>query len=263
MRGPDLVDRDLAWADLAQIEAGPRSSRPVDPGDLPEPARRFLHNAVPSGEVGVTSIVLDMEGEIKLKGWMPFRARQILHPDLGFVWNATVGRPPLQFKGGDCYWRRRGSLEFRLWGLIPVVRAAGSDIDRSAAGRLAAETAVWAPQALQPGAGVTWTAIDEHRATVTRTVGNEPITVTLAIDPGGQIDEVVMQRWGDPDSSEFGLHPFGASITDTGRFAGVTIATAGTVGWHFGTDRQSDGEFFRFRITDAQPACRPVSSVGT
>ena len=33
-------------------------------------------------------------------------------------------------------------------------------------------------------------------------------------------------------------------------FGGVTIPSAGRVGWFFGTDRWPGGEFFRFEITD-------------
>lgn len=246
------TSRGQAWQDLARAEPTPIPHPHHQLDDVPEPARRFLTNALPPATTASGSTVLDMEGEIKLRRWMPFRACQILHPDHGFVWNATVGRFPLRFGGGDSYYRHHGSLEFHLLGLIPVVRASGYDIDRSAAGRLAAETAVWAPQALHPAAGATWHPIDDDRATVTRTVGDEPIDVTLTVDSDGHLQELAMQRWGDPEPGRFDLHPFGATITKTGTFDGVTIATDGTVGWHHGTDRQSDGEFFRFHITDAQ-----------
>ena len=71
---------------------------------------------------------------------MPFRTRQVLRAGTGFVWEATVGKTPITFSGGETYWRGVGALDFRLWSVIPVARAVGPDIDRSAAGRLAAET---------------------------------------------------------------------------------------------------------------------------
>ena len=55
-------------------------------------------------------------------------------------------------------------MHFRLHGLIPVVHSSGPDIARSGAGRLAAETVAWLPQALVPQSGAQWTPIDQHRA---------------------------------------------------------------------------------------------------
>lgn len=248
------IDRRQAWLELARADPVPLGD-PEHPTDtLPDPARRFLDNAVPAGPTSVGGIVLDMEGEIKLGRWLPFRARQILHPTAGFVWNATVGRLPVRITGGDALFDRRASLEFRLLGLIPVARASGPDTLRSAIGRLAVEAAVWLPQALHPAAGATWRPVNDDRASVTRTIGGDAVEVTLTIGPDGRVREVVTQRWGEPPSDRLGVHPFGGTITDTGTFAGVTIATAGTVGWHHGTARQADGEFFRFRVTRAEPA---------
>ncbi len=46
-----------------------------------------------------------------------------------------------------------------------------------------------------------------------------------------------------------GFHPFGGGFTSHATFAGVTIPDAGRMGWHYGTDRWGEGEFFRYRIT--------------
>jgi hypothetical protein len=58
-------------------------------------------------------------------------------------------------------------------------------------------------------------------------------------------------RWGNPDGGEAGWHPFGGSVSQVSSFNGVSIAAAGSVGWWWGTDRQPEGEFFRYRILDA------------
>jgi hypothetical protein len=159
---------------------------------------------------------------------------------------------PLVFKGGDAYWRGQGSLDFRLWGLVPVVRASGPDVARSARGRLAAETVAWAPYALTPQMGATWSAEDDDTGIVSLPAGREMTDLSVTVDGDGLIDEVVMQRWGNPDGGAFAAIPFGAALDDHADVDGITIGAAGRVGWWWGTDRQDDGEFFRFEITSAR-----------
>ena len=48
--------------------------------------------------------------------------------------------------------------------------------------------------------------------------------------------------------------PVRGRITGYASFAGLTIPSAGRVGWWYGTDRWAQGEFFRYRITDLRPA---------
>jgi hypothetical protein len=45
-------------------------------------------------------------------------------------------------------------------------------------------------------------------------------------------------------------HPFGGEVTGHRTFDGVTIPSAGRIGWFVGTDRWPDREFFRYRITE-------------
>jgi hypothetical protein len=42
-----------------------------------------------------------MHGEIKLRGWMPFTAEQVLHRGRGMIWRATVRRRGLWIRGDD------------------------------------------------------------------------------------------------------------------------------------------------------------------
>jgi hypothetical protein len=49
---------------------------------------------------------------------------------------------------------------------------------------------------------------------------------------------------------------FGVEVTTERTFGGVTIPSSGRAGWHFGTDRWAEGQFFRCTITryDIVPA---------
>ena len=236
--------------DALSTSRGPTSR--FDPAaaiTLPVPALRLLTRSVRPGTPLARPVLIDMEGEIRLKKWMPFRARQILAPARGFVWEATVGTAPVVFGGGDSYHQGEGRLDFRLWGLIPVAQASGPDISRSATGRLAAETVAWAPHALTDP--VRWRAVDDTHAVATIPAEDHETDVTVTVDAEGLVRELSTRRWGNPDSGDFDWHPFGGRVDSHAEYDGVTVAAAGVVGWHWGTDRQTEGEFFRYRIVSA------------
>jgi hypothetical protein len=223
--------------------------------DLPSPARRFLAHALPPGTPLADSLELEMTGEIALRGrWMPFRARQVLRAGRGFVWEAFVGRKLMRFRGADALGPGGARMDFRLYGVLPVVRASGSDIARSAAGRLAAETVVWMPQALTPQRQARWRGRDDERAIVTIHAAGELIDVEVTVDESGALRELSLQRWDSgmkpPSPRTFG----GAMHWDYVLESGVRIAGGGTVGWDWGTAAAAEGQFFRYAITSARPA---------
>lgn len=246
-------NRNATWR---QLTASPSAVAGVfDPADvdtLPAPARRFLRHALTPGVPLASTVVLDMTGELRLRRWLPFCARQVLVAGRGFVWASRVGRPPLVVTGADTHLDGRGSLDFRLWGVLPVARESGPDTDRSTAGRLAAETVVWLPHALTPAMGVTWTAVDDAHATVSVPADDHTVDVTVTVDHEGRLRAVQLQRWGAPDGAEPGSYPFGGGVDAEATSDGVTIPSQGRVGWWWRTDRQDDGMFFRYRITHAE-----------
>lgn len=241
------------WAALEEDDS--RSTPAFDPStldDLPEPARRLLRTAIPAGAPLATGVVLEMTGEIRLMGrWFPFTARQILRAGVGFVWQPDVGGRILRFVGADILGPDGASMEFRLHGRIPVVRADGPDIARSAAGRLAAETVVWLPQSVTPQAGGAWRAIDAERAVVAVAVPSGTIEVEVTVDRAGRVTEIGLERW-NGSAKPPALQPFGGTVTATRSFDAVTIAERGTVGWNWHTSAQSEGEFFRYSIVSAR-----------
>ena len=140
-------------------------------------------------------------------------------------------------------------MDWRLLGLIPVAHAQGPDVSRSAAARAAAE-AVWVPTTLLPRFGVAWTATDEHQITASYALDGTDLEVRYTLDGRARVRSVAFDRWGDPDSSgKWGLYPAGLEVTGTSTFQGLTIPSAGSFGWFFGTDRWPVGEFFRFELT--------------
>jgi uncharacterized protein DUF6544 len=214
---------------------------------LPEPVGRYLRAAIAPGTPLAESATLHMRGAIKLgTRWLRFRARQLLTPHEGFVW---AGRVAGVITGSDRYEHHRGSMKWKVLGIVPVARGDGRDVSRSAAARGGAE-AMWVPTALLPRFGVTWTADDDTHITARYAVDQIGVEVHYTIDGDGRVRSVVFDRWGDPDQTgTWAMHPFGVDVTGYATFGGVTIPNAGNAGWFYGTDRWPEGAFFRFEIT--------------
>lgn len=214
---------------------------------LPDPVRRFFRGAIAPATPLARSARIGMKGQIKIGRWLPFRAREVLTPHVGFLWAARAAGI---ISGADRFVDGRGGMNWKLGGLIPVMRAEGPDVSRSAAERAAAE-AVWVPTALLPRFGVEWSAADDSHVRARYQIADYPIDVRYTLAADGLVQSVVFERWGDPDASgEFGLHLFGGDFTAHGAFDGVIVPIEGRLGWHYGTDQWGRGEFFRYRITD-------------
>lgn len=220
--------------------------RPEVVADAPEPVQRYFEAGIAPGTPLAAAVRLEMRGSIKIGRWLPFRARQLLAPSLGTVWEARVAGV---ISGSDRYVAGFGGMDWKLFGLRRIVHAEGPDVSRSAAERAAGES-IWVPTALVPTAGVEWTAVADDRIAVEVDTDGRRTRVEHALDPSGAPVSSSFARWGDPDNTgRWGRHPFGVEVTGQGTFDGVTIPARGRAGWHFGTDRWESGIFFRFEIT--------------
>ncbi len=245
---------ETTWRQL-ETAAGPDPELfdPATLETLPAPARRFLAASLPDRTPLRQVVCLGMDGEIKLGGrWLRFTARQILRAGVGLVWAPTVGGRIVRFTGADVLGPEGARIEFRLHGRIPVVKGSGPDIAHSAAGRLAAETAAWLPQALSPQSGARWESIDDTRAAVTIDAAGRAVRIEMAIDADGRMQWLGLQRWQD-SAKPPGYALFGGMVDSTLTVAGgVKIAGSGTVGWDWHTPDEADGVFFRYRVISAE-----------
>lgn len=242
------VTLDELWADVPP----PRGSfDPASIAALPEPAQRYLRHAIAPGTPLASAVRLTMHGEIKLGArWHPFAAEQVIRWDRGLIWQARTKMGPLSISGSDRFIDGQGAMAWKLLGIIPVMRADGPDISRSAAARLEAES-MWLPSVLL-GDGISWSAEDATHPHVCIAVTGDEAELTLTVDEHGRLRESMMQRWGNPEGGDFHAAPFGAIVEAESSFDGYTIPTQLRVGWWFGTERFADeGEFWRATITSA------------
>jgi hypothetical protein len=248
LRLADLGRDGRAWSALAATaDPAPARFDPAVIADLPEPARRFLGFAIRPGTPLRAVAEIGMAGRIGMgtkarPGYRAMAARQILAAPHGLVWRLESGA----LSGSDGLTEAASWTRFRLFGLVPVVRAGGADHRRSAFGRVVAEAAIWTPAALMPGPGVRWEAAgpDTARAVVTHGDLEQQVEITLAAD--GQPRRVTIPRWSNANPEKvWRVQPFGGDLSDFRDVAGFRVPFQVEGGNLIGTE-----DYFPFYVVD-------------
>ncbi|MEL6555137.1 MAG: DUF6544 family protein [Cyanobacteria bacterium J06621_11] len=225
---------------------------------LPDPTKRYLKHAIAPDTPLASTVRLKMHGEINLKGWQSFRAEQVICSQKGMIWQATVWMNGLPIFGWDRLIESKGAMQWKLLGLLPVVKVEGPDITRSAVGRMQGEY-VWLPSALLDNS-VRWQASDNTHACAELTLLEETTRLNLTLNQSGGVQAAYFKRWGDPGKSTPHYEDFGVLIEEERTFSGYTIPTKIRAGWYFESDSHTgklgqrfieEGEFFRATIDQA------------
>ena len=222
---------------------------------LPDTARRYLDHAIAPGTQLAAAVRLKMHGEIKLKTWIAFKAEQVICWEHGLIWSATAWMNGfLPIVGSDRIIDGIGAMQWKILGLFPVMTASGSDITRSAIGRLQSES-LCLPSVFC-GDRVSWASPDSsHLDSSLQSsfiVQGESAKLDFTLDSTGRLKTFKLPRWGNPDGAGFRYVDFGGILEQEGTFCGYTIPTRLRIGWYFSTERfEPEGEFFRATIDDA------------
>jgi hypothetical protein len=232
--------------------SAPAATQRFDPANythLPEAAQRYLARAIAPGTPLACAVRLRMHGSIKLKRWHPFSAAQVIVRGRGMIWRARVRLGRFVVRGFDRYVDGEGAMQWKLFGMVPVVHADGPDVTRSAADRFAAES-IWLPSTFC-SERVAWqtNGTDVLHARFPVDGHDEELALTTSL---GSLLAVEMKRWGNPEGGAFANNDFGALVEQEAVFDGYTIPVRVRVGWHFGSARfEGQGEFFHATIDEA------------
>jgi hypothetical protein len=230
-----------------------RAFAPAVLDGVDEPVRRrFLHAIADGAPLEPRGVRLTMRGRIRVGRWLPFTAVQSLDAD-ALRWEARVALGPLTLlRVVDAFAGGEGRQDGYLFGRRRVMHAQGDDVTRSAAGRVALECAMFAPTTLLPGAEIEWHAEADDVIAVRRAIGPERPEVRIGLDAGGAVRWVVADRWGGPDGKAGAYVPCGGEVEAERRFGDLTVPSAFTVGWGYGTPAYAP--FFRAEITALERA---------
>jgi hypothetical protein len=217
---------------------------------LDDPVQRYFTHAISDGAPLTTGVRMTMSGRIKVGLWLPFTAEQTVD-GRSFEWRARVGLGPLTpLRVTDRYADAAGHTEGRLLGRVPLFHVEDDNTARSAAGRAAIESVVFAPPSVLPDRGVAWRAEAEDVIVARFDLPPERPEVLVRIDARGAIRTVSSLRWGNAGEKSFRHIPFGGEIHAERRFGDLVLPSKLSVGWWFETPRYAP--FFSARIHDVR-----------
>jgi hypothetical protein len=233
-----------------RVRADPGGFDEAELAGVDEPVRRYFRAAIAPGTPLARAARLRMRGSIKIGNrWLPFRADELLAPLQGYHWPATVAGGLL--RGFDTYADRDAVMVWKLLGVVPMIRAHGPDVARSAMGRAVTES-IWLPTALLPRYGVLWRAESDELLVADIPIDGQRVMLQVTITGDGRVRADHVDRWHDPEGTgAFGWFPFGVEATSsTGFDCGITMPADGVGGWFHGTNRWHEGQFMRYSISE-------------
>lgn len=218
---------------------------------LDEPVRRYFTHAISEGAPLTAAVRLTMHGRIKVGTWLPFTAEQDCDGH-SFTWRARIGwKTVTALTVTDRFANGTGSTQGRLFGRVTLFDTSDQNTARSAAGRTALESVVFAPTTVLPDLGVTWHADSTDVIVAERELFPERPQVWVRIDDHGAVRSVWAQRWGPIRRHTFGYLPCGGVVHAERRFGDIVVPSRITVGWRIGTDHFTP--FFRTEIDHLTP----------
>jgi hypothetical protein len=201
---------------------------------LPDPIAGHLGQVLPAAAEAPSRVRLEQTGEmIRRPGEKPlaFTAVQEYATErVDFEWRAAFGPNRLvRLSVVDGFSEGVGWLTARVWGLIPVVRSAGPEVDLAEAMRYLAELP-WVPHAIRSNPELSWRAVEDGSAEVSTLVGGRAASVQLSFDETGLIRSAagIRPRLAGRTSIET---PFVGRFGDYVELGGIRVPGTAEVSW--------------------------------
>ncbi len=214
------VERMQAAPAAAAVVRSPRS-------ELPPPVRRYLAKAVPENSRSIRRARLQQHGMFRpsLNGsWLPLRGRQFFNADPpGFVWWGRVRLAPgVWIDARDRSVDGAGNMLVTMESTITIADSSGPPLDQGALLRLLGEM-VWIPTAFGDSRYVTWTALDDRRATASLTVNGRAFNGEFAFGADDLPTAFTANRYRDIGGGRSVLTPFVGRLSDFQTVDGVVV----------------------------------------
>ena len=181
--------------------------------------------------------------QLKPGRWSKFEAVEDVRIDeVEFSWRATFRLAPLVWvRVHDWYRCGEGGLTGRLFGLVPVARAAGAETARAEAMRYLAELP-WYPHAIVANNRLSWRELDDESIEVATSVRSVRAAVTLSFDRAGDIVRASASQRPRQENGGVVERPWSGEFGDYQVVGGVRMPTHAEVSWEL-----PDGVFTYFR----------------
>jgi hypothetical protein len=234
--GPPSLTAEWEHRTQAALAAGTLVTQ-ADLAGLPEPVARYLRRSGAVGLPRVGNVYAEVHGRIRSgpdQPWMRFTGRQLntygVVPQRFFHLDATMHGLPVSVL--HVFDDRGATMRGRLLSVIPVVDAAGPEMDRSETVTIFNDLVVLAPAALVD-APVQWTQLGPSRVRARYTRAGQSITAELVFGPTGDLVDFVSddRSRASADGSTFTRLPWSTPLTRYADVRGRRLAVAGTATW--------------------------------
>ncbi|MFB6372856.1 MAG: DUF6544 family protein [Bradymonadaceae bacterium] len=184
------VEHSIRQLERAPVRVGETPIRASDLADLPAPIARYLEFAGVVGKRPIARAHVTQSGEFRLDPdghWMSMVATQhyTANPPR-FVWDATIDViSGIPFRVRDGYTEADSQMLGTLAGAIPVVDAAGPEIEQGSYMRFLGEGA-WLPTVFLEDY-IAWDPIDVDRARLVSTRGDIDVSAVCHVDEQGAL----------------------------------------------------------------------------
>ena len=228
---------------MRELPASPAPYVPADPASLPAPVARYLTvcGALDREPVKVARVLHgggfspSPDKPLHIEGMQYFSA-----DPPGFVWWGRIRVAPWVYVDGrDSSIGGVGRMVVKAVGLFTVGDSAGERMDEGSLMRLLGEL-VWLPTALADSRYVRWTAMDDHAAAATITVGKVSATLIFRFGEDGFPLSVEGLRWRDLGGGNATLTPWYGLLSDYREVGGLKVPFALSANWLF------DGRTFEY-----------------
>jgi hypothetical protein len=240
-QGPGSFDaqwQQRADAALATVPAHEEPVREADLAALPAPLAGYLRQAGVVGEPRPRSLSVTFSGRIRSgadQPWMPFTGRQVStfghSPTRLFLLHATrAGLPVTVLHVFD---RGRATMRGRLLSVVPVLDAAGPEMDRGETVTVFNDMVVLAPAALL-SARVVWTSMSDREVRGTYTNGKQVVSATLTFNADDELVDFVSddRLRASSDGTAFTRQTWSTPVQTYQRFGRHRLPAEAVARWH-------------------------------
>ncbi|MBI5169205.1 MAG: hypothetical protein HZA61_06930 [Candidatus Eisenbacteria bacterium] len=204
---------------------------------LPAPVRRYV------AYTGAVGRAFPYEYRARFRGrirggpdapWMPIEVEQVSFTNpparLFFLRATMMGLPVI---GLHRYVGAHATMDIRIAGVFPVMRARGPEMDVSETVTLLNDMAILAPGTLLDPA-ITWEAVSSDTTAATFTNAGHTVRARIVFDRSGRLTDFVSddRLAASPDGRRFARWRWSTPMRDYRHFGGPVLPSRGTARWH-------------------------------
>jgi hypothetical protein len=222
---------------------------------LPAAVAAYVRQSGALGESRVVNFRARIHGRIRAgaaKPWMSFTGEQVntygKSPSRLFVMDATLFGLPVDvlhvFVGSSA------TMRVRLCSLLPMVNAAGPEMDRGETVTLFNDLCVLAPAALID-APATWHSLDAHRVRAAFTNGAHTVSAELVFNDEHELVNFVSddRTRASADGCHFTPQRWSTPLSGYSSVGARRVATHGEASWH-APDPEGEFSYLEFNIDE-------------